>query len=220
MNTRNVLKYLVYICFCALFCAVTQPASVQGSPDAAAPQSANSAARTGMPRETGLNESYRLGTGDKLKLTVFGQDDLGGEFTVDDQGFIRLPLIGQVKAAGLTIHDFEDAVTSKLSDGYLRDPRVSVQVVNYRPFYIIGEVNKPGEYPYENGMNVLNAVSLAGGYTYRADDSVVYVRRKGNPAEEKFRLTKPPSSIPATLFAWPSDFSRPMDLKHRGRSSW
>jgi protein involved in polysaccharide export with SLBB domain len=178
MNTHALLRLLVLSCFCAVFFGVAYPALAQDkTPD--------SATTSGMPRETGNNESYRLGTGDKIKLTVFGQDDLGGEFTVDDQGFIRLPLIGQVKAAGLTILGFEDAVTAKLADGYLRDPRVSVQVVNYRPFYIIGEVNKPGEYPYENGMNVLNAVSLAGGYTYRADDSVVYVRRKGSPNEEK-----------------------------------
>jgi protein involved in polysaccharide export with SLBB domain len=176
MNAQKLLKFLVLSCVCALFLGVAHPGYAQ---------SKTTTTQSGMPRETGNNESYRLGTGDKLKLTVFGQDDLGGEFTVDDQGFIRLPLIGQVKAAGLTIHDFEDAVTAKLADGYLRDPRVSVQVVNYRPFYIIGEVNKPGEYPYENGMNVLNAVSLAGGYTYRADDSVVYVRRKGSPDEEK-----------------------------------
>jgi len=176
MNVHSLLRWLVLSCFCALF--FTVPVLAQNG-------TAGSSATSGMPRETGNNESYRLGTGDKVKLTVFGQDDLGGEFTVDDQGFIRLPLIGQVKAAGLTIHGFEDAVTSKLADGYLRDPRVSVEVVNYRPFYIIGEVNKPGEYPYENGMNVLNAVSLAGGYTYRANDSAVYVRRKGNPNEEK-----------------------------------
>src|ERR1700733_4138852 len=139
MTAQKLLKFLVLSCVCALFLGVAHPAFAQNQADTAT---------SGMPRETGNNESYRLGTGDKLKLTVFGQDDLGGEFTVDDQGFIRLPLIGQVKAAGLTIHDFEDAVTSKLADGYLRDPRVSVQVVNYRPFYIIGEVNKPGEYPY------------------------------------------------------------------------
>jgi polysaccharide export outer membrane protein len=138
-----------------------------------------------MPRETGTKESYRLGTGDKVKITVFGQTDLSGEFIVDDQGVLQLPLIGQVKAAGLTIDDFQKSVTAKLADGYLRDPRVSVEVANYRPFYIIGEVSKPGEYPYVNGMNALNAVALAGGYTYRADDSVVYVRRKGNPVEEK-----------------------------------
>ncbi len=145
MNAQTLLKFLVLSCVCALFLGVAHPGYAQNR---------TTPAQTGMPRETGNNESYRLGTGDKLKLTVFGQDDLGGEFTVDDQGFIRLPLIGQVKAAGLTLHDFEDAVTSKLADGYLRDPRVSVQVVNYRPFYIIGEVNKPGEYPYENGMIV------------------------------------------------------------------
>jgi protein involved in polysaccharide export with SLBB domain len=177
MNAHTILRWLALTCFCALFFGAALPAAAQDATPGANP--------SGMPQETGNNESYRLGTGDKIKLTVFGQQDLGGDFTVDDQGLVQLPLIGQVKAAGQTIHGFEEAVTAKLADGYLRDPRVSVEVVNYRPFYIIGEVNKPGEYPYENGMNVLNAVSLAGGYTYRADDSVVYVRRKGNPAEEK-----------------------------------
>lgn len=174
----SVLKRLMSFGFvAALFVvlAAGQPVFAQ-DPAVSAPSSSGTTTQA---------ESYHLGTGDKVKMTVFGQDDLGGEFIVDDTGFIRLPLIGQVKAAGLTVREFEDAVTAKLADGYLRDPRVSAEVTNYRPFYIIGEVNKPGEYAYVNGMNALNAVALAGGYTYRADDSVVYVRRKGSPTEEK-----------------------------------
>lgn len=128
-------------------------------------------------------KSYKLDTGDKLRVIVFGDDNLGGEYDVDDGGYVRMPLIGQVKAAGLDLHEFESVVEDKLKAGYLNDPRVSVEVINYRPFYIIGEVNKPGEYPYVNGMNVLTAVALAGGFTYRADDSSVYVRRKGAPDE-------------------------------------
>jgi protein involved in polysaccharide export with SLBB domain len=172
MKPANLLKYIVLLCFCLAFVvARAVPGLAQGAP--------------GVPLGVATDESYKLGTGDKVKITVFGQDDLGGEFLVDDTGYLRLPLIGQVKAAGLTVHQFEDAVIAKLADGYLKDPRVSVEVTNYRPFYIIGEVNKPGEYPYVNGMNVLNAVALAGGYTYRADDTVVYVRRKGEQTEEK-----------------------------------
>ena len=127
---------------------------------------------------------YKLGTGDKLRVIVFGEADLGGEYVVDSGGFVRLPLIGQIHAAGDTVRQFENEVTSKLKDGYLKDPRVSAEVLNYRPFYIIGEITKPGEYAYVNGMSVLNAVALAGGYTPRADQRRVYIRRDGTGTEQ------------------------------------
>lgn len=130
--------------------------------------------------------SYKLGSGDKLRLTVYGENDLGGEYQVDGAGQVQLPLLGPVPAAGMTVHDFETAVGGKfVSEGYLKDPRVSVEVENYRPFYIIGEVKSPGQYPYVNGMNALNAVALAGGYTYRADDKDVYIRRDGSTKEQE-----------------------------------
>lgn len=132
------------------------------------------------------DESYKLGPGDKLKLIVYGENDLGGEYLVDGAGQVQLPLLGQIRAAGLSVHDFEVAVGGKfVSEGYLKDPRVSVEVENYRPFYIIGEVKSPGQYPYVNGMNALNAVALAGGYTYRADDRDVYIRRNGSAKEQE-----------------------------------
>ncbi|MGC9953112.1 MAG: polysaccharide biosynthesis/export family protein [Rhizomicrobium sp.] len=134
-----------------------------------------------------IEQTYRLGAGDKVQVNVFGQPDLSGDFVVDGTGFVQLPLIGQVKASGLSIREFETEVANALRNGqYLKDPRVSVEVVNYRPFYIIGEVNKPGEYPYVNDMSVLNAIALAGGYTFRADDSVVYIRRNGEPKENRY----------------------------------
>jgi protein involved in polysaccharide export with SLBB domain len=130
------------------------------------------------------DEHYRLGTGDKLRITVYGEEDLSGEFLVDGSGQVQLPLVGQVKASALTIHEFVAEVIGALKDGYLKDPKVSVEVLNYRPFYIIGEVNKPGEYPFESGLSVLGAVALAGGFTYRADEHDVYVRRAGATKEE------------------------------------
>jgi polysaccharide export outer membrane protein len=136
------------------------------------------------PGTSALNEGYRLGTGDKIRVTVYGEPDLSGEFQVDGSGFVRLPLVGQVSASGHTIREFEGDVAARLSEGYLRSPRVSAEVVNYRPFFILGEVNKPGEYPYVNGMNVVTAVALAGGFTYRADEGDVYIRRGGKPEEE------------------------------------
>jgi protein involved in polysaccharide export with SLBB domain len=146
------------------------------------------AAETAAGPDAGVkpgSSAYKLDTGDKVKVTVYGEDDLSGEFDVDGSGLVRLPLIGQVRAAGLTLKEFEVAVEAKLSAGYLVNPKVSTSVSNYRPFTILGEVNKPGEYPYENDMTVLNAVALGGGYTYRADKSDVYIRRKGSSSEVK-----------------------------------
>jgi polysaccharide export outer membrane protein len=133
------------------------------------------------------DEHYRLDTGDKVRITVYGETDLSGEFVVDSSGQVQLPLVGQVKAAHLTLHEFISEVSTALKEGYLKDPKVSVEVMNYRPFYIMGEVNKPGEYPYENGLTVLGAVALAGGFTYRADDSEVFVRHVGSTREQTMK---------------------------------
>jgi polysaccharide export outer membrane protein len=126
---------------------------------------------------------YALGPGDKLKLTVFGENDLSGDFTVDGAGFIRLPLVGEVRAAGYTAQQLEGAVAATLSPAYLKSPRVAVEVASYRPFYIIGAVNRPGQYPYIDHMTALNAVALAGGFTQAAVESVVFIRREGSNQE-------------------------------------
>ncbi len=169
----GLIIYLV-----AAFVAIMTGAALAAD---AAPQQRQVATAASAPQ---TDTGYRLGTGDKIRVIVYGEEDLSGEFQVDGSGTVRLPLIGQVNAAGRTVRDFEGDVAAKLADGYLRSPRVSVEVTNYRPFFILGEVNKPGEYPYVNGMNVVTAVALAGGYTYRADESDVYVRRNGQPEKE------------------------------------
>lgn len=148
------------------------------------PQTFASVAASAPVNTVITDEHYQLGTGDKLRVTIYGEADLSGEFIVDGAGQVQLPLVGQVSAAGLTVHQFVGEVTVALQNGYLKDPKVSVEVLNYRPFYIMGEVNKPGEYPYENGLNALGAIALAGGFTYRADDHDVYVRRAGLTDEE------------------------------------
>jgi protein involved in polysaccharide export with SLBB domain len=133
---------------------------------------------------------YRLGTGDKVRVIVYGESDLGGEFQVDATGYARLPMIGQVKAAGLTAHDLEASITTALGNGYLNDPRVNVEVTTYRPFYVIGEVQKPGEYPYANGITASSAIAVAGGFTGKAVESVVYVRHQGEDSEHRMTVTE------------------------------
>lgn len=129
------------------------------------------------------SSDYELGSGDRLRITVFGEEDLTGEFEVGGGGSIAFPLIGTVSAGGSSVRDLEERISSRLKDGYLVNPRVSIEVLNYRPFYIMGEVNKPGEYPYRAGLTVINAVSIAGGFTFRADeDDIVIQRAEGGGA--------------------------------------
>jgi polysaccharide export outer membrane protein len=139
---------------------------------------------------------YVLGAGDKVRVTVYGEDSLSGEFVVAGNGKISFPLIGEVQAAGLTVKDFLTQVTTLLSDGYIRDPKVNAEVLNYRPFYILGEVNKPGEYPYTNGLTVLNAIATAGGFTYRANTKSVFIRRANESSEHAYLLSTVPSVAP------------------------
>lgn len=134
-------------------------------------------------------EDYRLGAGDKVRVNVFGEQALTGEFQVSGAGMISLPLIGDIQAAGLTVAEFQRSVEEGLKQGYLLDPKVSAEVLTYRPFFVLGEVGSPGTYPYSTGLTVLNAVATAGGFTYRADTKRVYIRRAGGGDEEVYRLT-------------------------------
>jgi polysaccharide export outer membrane protein len=141
---------------------------------------------------------YSLGPGDRIRVTVFGQEQLSGEYEVDGLGNVTLPLIGEVPAKGKTEGQVEKLITEKLSPEYLRDPNVSVDVLTYRPFYIFGEVNAPGSYPYVNGMTVINAIALAGGYTYRARTSSVNLIRASDPSGE-------PQTVPTNESIAPGD---------------
>lgn len=134
------------------------------------------------------NESYRLGSGDRVRVTVYGQPELTGEYSVDGSGQMSYPLVGQLRAGGLTAAELEKALIQKLSPDYLKDPSISVEVLTYRPFYIVGEVRTPGSYPFVNGMTVLNAVALAGGFTYRARENSFYVTRTAEDGS-KSKLT-------------------------------
>jgi polysaccharide export outer membrane protein len=132
---------------------------------------------------------YRLGPADKVRVTVFGEEALTGEFTVGASGALAFPLVGEIRAQGLTTLELQEAIATALRQGYILEPRVSAEVLTYRPFYILGEVERPGEYPYTNGLTVLNAVATAEGFTYRADTRRVFIRRAGETGETAYRLT-------------------------------
>lgn len=125
--------------------------------------------------------AYRLGTGDKLKITVFGEENLSGPAEVSAQGTVALPLAGEIPARGQTLGQFRDTVTRKLANGFLKNPKVTIEIANYRPIYVHGEVKNGGEFQFKSGLNLRDAIAMAGGYTYRADQNVIYISRDGQP---------------------------------------
>ena len=200
----------------------TQAAPVPAAPVSAAPQtqaaettapaaspprqqtaSAQMTAPVG-PGEVGAD--YVLGSADKIRITVFGEPSLTGEYFVSSSGKVSLPLAGEVQAAGLTLRDFHDHVVKSLLDGYLKDPKVSLEVLTFRPFYILGEVTKPGQYPYTSGLTVFNAVATAGGFTYRANTRKVLIKRASEPAEHEVQLTAETTISPGDTIRIPERF--------------
>jgi len=179
-------RVILSVIFCAVFAFMDVPAAFGAGPSQAA-------------------DIYNLGSGDKIRITVFGHADLSGEFLVDDTGSISMPLIGSVLCGGLTIREFEKTIIRELKDGYLVNPSVNVEVVKFRPFYIIGEVARPGSYPYISGMTVFNAVALAGGFTSRAKKSEVLISRGGGKAKE-VKLKSETVVLPGDIIEIPERF--------------
>ena len=178
---------------------------------AAGADSASDAANAGNNTKVAKTSSdaeaaYVLGTGDKLHINIFGQHDLDGNYLVDGSGNIQFPLIGQVKAAGKTVPQLQSTLTAALSKGFLVNPSVSIEVTSNRPFYILGEVKAPGQYPYVMGMSVITAVALAGGYTFRADESDVYVRRSGSDKEVEMPASEKTKVEPGDIIRVPERF--------------
>src|SRR5438477_9887736 len=131
---------------------------------------------------------YTLDSGDKLRIVVFGQDTLSNNYTVDAQGAVTLPLVGAVEARGLTTAQLGGAIASRLRSGYVRDPSVAVEIETYRPFFVLGEVTFPGQYPYVPNMTVENAIAIAGGFTPRASKDKVTITRKVPAAPSRYVL--------------------------------
>jgi protein involved in polysaccharide export with SLBB domain len=153
----------------------------------------------------GLDRTYRLGIGDKLKITVFEESDLSGNFEINALGQVSMPLIGEVRAKGYSIAKFREKIRSRLADGYLNNPRVTVEVLNYRSFFVQGEVRNGGEFPYKVGTKIRDAVATAGGYTYRAVRGYVLVTREGQ-REVRINLPSDAPILPGDNISVPERF--------------
>jgi protein involved in polysaccharide export with SLBB domain len=182
----------------ALWACASAPVPAGAAPSNIPPPAQTAAGPAGF--------DYRLGSGDKVRIIVFGQTDLSGEFSLDGAGAISMPLVGKIEALNLTTAQLEQAIANRLKDGYLNDPRVSAQVLNFRPFFILGEVNKPGEYPFQDGMTILKAVATAGGHTYRADQRRVFIKRAEGGKEESVPVTSSTPVHPGDTIRIPERF--------------
>lgn len=161
----------------AFLCLIMTVASIAGC--ATAPRT--------IPVPDGPND-YILGTGDALRITVFGQEGLSGEFRVDASGNISFPLLNSVPAAGFTTAQLEKDITDKLDPDYIVDPRVSVEVITYRTVYVLGEVRTPGRYEFSPNMTAMQAIAAAGGYTYRANEDTAELTRHVKGAIKTFTI--------------------------------
>jgi protein involved in polysaccharide export with SLBB domain len=147
---------------------------------------------------------YRLGPGDRIRLTVFNQPNLSNEFSVDGAGLVATPLIGPVQAGDRTARELEQTIGQELvRRGFLKNPSVAVQVVEFRPYYILGEVSSPGSYPYTANLTVRKAVAAAKGYTYRANTKRVYIQRGGESSEHLYELTPATAILPGDTIRIP-----------------
>jgi polysaccharide export outer membrane protein len=144
------------------------------------PDTSNGQALSLAPGGSPVASDYKLGPNDRTRIIVFGQPSLTGEFVLDGNGVLAFPLIGNINAKGMTPSELQRTIAQKLDTDWIKNPSVSVEVSTRRPFYVVGEVQKPGSYPYVTDMNVLNAIATAGGETYRANMHEFWIKRKQN----------------------------------------
>lgn len=153
---------------------------------------------SGMAAAYEFGAGYRIGAGDRLTVRVLGQSDLSNDYIVDAAGNISMPLINSVPVAGMAAPEAERLIAARLQQGYLRNPSVAIQVTNPRPFYILGEVNQAGSYPYQSGMTVQHAIAVAGGYGPRANQRDVLLTRRLADGTQSYR-------VPVTTQIYPGD---------------
>ncbi len=157
------------------------------------------------PASSGIlaSNEMSLQAGDKIRLTVFGEDKISGEYEIDPGGYLSLPLAGTLKASGNSKISLEKIISQKLKSSYLKDPKVTVDVVSFRPIYVLGEVQKPGEYQFRSGLNVMSALAVAGGATYRASNSRVMIQRFGEPTLKEYALEPSVQVYPGDMIRLP-----------------
>lgn len=181
---RMIGRSLTSLALVVLAASSPPARAAQSPPDRPAAAAAGAAA-------SGTDGSaYPLGPGDKVRITVYGEQELTGPYNITSAGDISFPLIGNVHAAGQSTVALQETIRAKLAAGYILDPRVSAEVLDYRPFYILGEVSKPGQYPYSNGMTIQQAVATAGGFTYRANIRKIFIKHTHDSAETVVSLRK------------------------------
>ncbi|MBV9971079.1 MAG: polysaccharide export protein [Xanthobacteraceae bacterium] len=150
--------------------------------------------------------SPRLQAGEKIRVNVYGESSLSGDYQIDPSGYLSLPLAGNIKAAGLTQNELAQALATSLRSQYLKNPRVTISVAEFRPFYIIGEIQKPGSYPYTSGLNVLSAVAIAGGTTYRASRSSILIQHPGDAGLREYALDASVPILPGDIIKVPQRY--------------
>ena len=171
MFSRSIFDRIVVSC--GLFISVFALAACDSDPTPTVKATENAR----LAPTSGGDVDYQLGANDRVRIIVFGQPTLTGEYTLDGNGVLAFPLIGNVDANGQSPNQLQKTIASKLDPNYLQNPSVSAEVITRRPFYVIGEVQKPGNYPYVTDMTALQAVAMAGGYTYRARQNNLYLKR-------------------------------------------
>jgi polysaccharide export outer membrane protein len=162
-------------------------------PDEPQGQALSLTATNGTPR---ASDDYKLGPNDRTRIIVYGQPTLTGEFVLDGNGVLAYPLIGNINAKGMSPTELQRVIAGKLDPDYIHNASVSVEVSSRRPFYIVGEVQKPGTYPFVTDMTVLNAIATAGGQTYRANMGDFYIKRKVDGEVVRVQATQESSLQP------------------------
>jgi protein involved in polysaccharide export with SLBB domain len=148
----------------------------------------------------------KLQPGDKITVTVYGEDKLSGDYQIDQSGQISLPLAGTIEAQGLTQTELEQALAKKFRSEYLKNPKVTVRIATLQPYYVMGEVEKPGEYGYRSGLNALTALAIAGGPTYRASRSTVQIQRRGETSMRDYPISASVPILPGDVIRVPERY--------------
>ena len=190
----------------ALFCSVLLAVALQVS-GCSSPGDHGSATQADMEAATAAATAVpRFQGGEKIRINVYGEPTLSGDYEIDPNGVVSLPLAGTVRAVGLTQPEFEQELAKKFKSEYLKNPKVTVTILQFRPIYIVGEIAKQGEFPYKPGLNILTAMALAGGGTYRANRNYVLIQHIGETATKEYPQSATTMILPGDLIKIPERY--------------